>query len=199
MYGTRPCETSNTRPRPLGSLRSVAAAGGCSGIRRVTTFYRNRPLNPPERVRQLRTRTSHVRCPCRQRSQLLLFPRSRRGACLVEHLRQLLALFLGGPLTCDAMLVRPLIRLGVPRREHLVVMAGDLGHRNRRCPAHAPATLANLIWSFHLTAFCLVGRKIVARSYDLCSSACATNSAGHLTLCAYDDPARRPGSRGQFM
>jgi hypothetical protein len=48
------------------------------------------------------------------------------------------------------MLVRPLIRICVPRREHLVVVAGDLGHRNRRSPAHAPATLANLIWSFHL-------------------------------------------------
>ena len=84
-----------------------------------------------------------------------LIPSSGRGACLVEHLRQLLALLLGGPLTCDAMLVRPLIRIGVPRGEHLVVMAGDLGHRNRRCPAHAPATLANLIWSFHLTTFCL--------------------------------------------
>ena len=47
-------------------------------------------------------------------SRYLLFPPSRRGACLVEHLRQLLALLLGGPLTCDAMLVRPLIRIGVP-------------------------------------------------------------------------------------
>jgi hypothetical protein len=86
---------------------------------------------------------------------LRFIPSSGRGACLVEHLRQLLALLLGGPLTCDAMLVRPLIRIGVPRREHLVVMAGDLGQRNRRCPAHAPATLADLIWSFHLIALCL--------------------------------------------
>jgi Domain of unknown function (DUF1993) len=84
---------------------------------------------------------------------LRLIPSSGHGACLIEHLRQLLALLLGGPLTCDAMLIRPLIRICVPRREHLVVMAGDLGHRNRRCPAHAPATLANLIWSFHLTTF----------------------------------------------
>ena len=84
---------------------------------------------------------------------LRLIPSSGHGACLIEHLRQLLALLLRGPLTCDAMLIRPLIRICVPRREHLVVMAGDLGHRNRRCPAHAPATLANLIWSFHLTTF----------------------------------------------
>jgi hypothetical protein len=38
---------------------------------------------------------------------LRLIPPSDRGACLVEHLRQLLALLLGGPLACDAMLVRP--------------------------------------------------------------------------------------------
>lgn len=38
----------------------------------------------------------------------------------------------------------------MPYREHLVVVAGDLGHGNRRSPTHAPATLANLIWSFHL-------------------------------------------------
>lgn len=88
-------------------------------------------------------------------SQLRLIPPPGRGACLVEHLRQLLALLLGGPLTCDTMLVHPLIRIGVPHREHLVVMAGDLGHRDRRCPAHTPATLANLIWSLHLTTFCL--------------------------------------------
>jgi len=80
-----------------------------------------------------------------------LIPSSGRGACLVEHLRQLLALLLGRPLAGDAVLVCPLIRICVPRREHLVVVAGDLGHRDRRCPAHAPATLADLIWSFHLT------------------------------------------------
>jgi transposase InsO family protein len=43
------------------------------------------------------------------------------------------------------------IPVRVPRHEHLVVVAGDLGHRNRRCPAHAPATVADLLWSFHLT------------------------------------------------
>ena len=80
-----------------------------------------------------------------------LVPSSGGRACLVEHLRQLLALLLGGPLTSDAMLVRPVIRICVPCREHLVVVAGDLGHRNRRCPADAPATLADLIWSFQLT------------------------------------------------
>jgi len=48
------------------------------------------------------------------------------------------------------MLVCPLIRICMPYREHLVVVAGDLGHRNRRSPTHAPATFANLIWSFHL-------------------------------------------------
>jgi hypothetical protein len=79
-----------------------------------------------------------------------LIPSSSRGAGLVEHLRQLLALLLGGALTGDAVLVCPLIRICVPRREHLVVVACDLGDRNRRRPAHAPATLADLIWSFQL-------------------------------------------------
>lgn len=45
-----------------------------------------------------------------------LIPSSGRGAGLVEHLRQLLALLLGGPLTGDAVLVRPLIQICVPRR-----------------------------------------------------------------------------------
>lgn len=94
-----------------------------------------------------------------------LIPSSGRGACLVEHLRQLLALLLGGSLTGDAMLVCPVIRIRMPRREHLVVMTGNLGHRNRRCPAHAPATLADLIWSFHLTTHFLacVGLRSMCR------------------------------------
>ncbi len=94
-----------------------------------------------------------------------LIPPSGHGTCLLEHLRQLVALLLGGTLTGDAVLVRPLVRICVPRREHLVVVAGDLGHRNRRCPAHAPATLADLIWSFHLTTRfpAWVGRRSMCR------------------------------------
>jgi len=80
-----------------------------------------------------------------------VIPSSGRGACLVEHLRQLFALLLGRPLTGDTVLVCPLICIRVPRREHLVVVAGDLGHWGRHCSAHAPATLTDLIWSFHLT------------------------------------------------
>jgi hypothetical protein len=80
-----------------------------------------------------------------------LIPPSGRATRLFKHLRQLLALLLGRPLSGDTMLVCPVIRICVPRREHLVVVAGNLGHWDRRCPAHAPATLADLIWSFHLT------------------------------------------------
>jgi len=106
-----------------------------------------------------------VGLPCDARSQSRLIPSSGRGACLVKQLRQLLALLLGRPLTCDAVLVCPLIRICMPRCEHLVVVAGDLGHQNRRCPAHAPATLADLIWSFHLNTRFLacVGQRSMCR------------------------------------
>ncbi len=77
---------------------------------------------------------------------------SGHGTCLLEQLRQLLALLLGGTLTGDAVLVCPLVRICVPRGEYLVMVAGDFGHRDRRSPAHAPTTLADLIWSFHLIA-----------------------------------------------
>lgn len=120
--------------------------------RRLETFPRERQstlINPhlPSALDQSRL-TFGLRVDEESRSSLI--PTSGRGACLVEHLRQLLALLLGGPFTCNAMLVRPLVRFCVPGREHLVVVAGDLGYRDRRCPAHAPATLANLIWSLHL-------------------------------------------------
>jgi hypothetical protein len=64
-------------------------------------------------------------------AQLILILPSSRGARLLEHLRQLLTLLLGGLLACDAMLVCPLVRFCVPRREHLVVVTRDLGYRDR--------------------------------------------------------------------
>ena len=132
---------------PATDLPSVSASSRSNPRRSATTAAHHVKTG----ARLTVTVSIALRSPAARYVFSWLIPSSGRGVCLVEHLRQLLALLLGGSLTGDAMLVCPVIRICVPRREHLVVMAGDLGHRNRRCPAHAPATLADLIWSFHLT------------------------------------------------
>jgi len=119
-----------------------------------------------------------------------LIPASGRGVCPVEHLRQLLALLRGRPLTCDTVLVCPLICICVPRREHLVVVARDLGYRDRRCPAHAPATLADLIWSFHLPTRSLT----CGNQRSMCRHPCPAQPDGRLVFSEVikQDRVRKP-------
>jgi hypothetical protein len=146
------CDRCRSTIRATASPVTQVLRANCSIVARLSV-----PIAPHPVARNLLSR---------------LIPSSGRGACLVEHLCQLLALLRGGPLAGDAVLVCPVIRICVPRREHLVVVAGDLGHRNRRCPAHAPATLADLIWSFHLIARPLA----CVDRYSMCRHPCRTQS-----------------------
>ena len=90
----------------------------------ATVLYRPPPsVRPPPRPPAVRYPLSR------------LIPSSDNCTCLLEHLRQLLAQLLGRTLTCDAVLVCPIVRVRAPRCEHLIVVTGDFGHRDRRCPA----------------------------------------------------------------